>query len=110
MMRWRSTASIRVRLTAWYTAVLTAMLIVYATVTFLAVRHEFREQLEDELHSEAAHDEIGRDRRRPLPRDGGTRLGLAIAKWAVEAHGGTIAVDSSEAGSVFTLRLPREGG
>ena len=41
-------ASIRVRLTAWYTAVFALMLIVYAAATFLAVRHEFREQLEDQ--------------------------------------------------------------
>jgi heavy metal sensor kinase len=47
---WWSNASIRVRLTAWYTAVLCLMLIVYAAATFLAVRHEFREQLERELH------------------------------------------------------------
>ena len=46
MSRWWSNASIRVRLTAWYMAVLSLMLIVYATATFLAVRHEFREQLE----------------------------------------------------------------
>ena len=46
MIRWWSTASIRVRLTAWYTAVLALMLVVYAAVTFLAVRHEFHEQLE----------------------------------------------------------------
>lgn len=50
MSRWWSNASIRVRLTAWYTAVLSLMLIVYATATFLAVRHEFREQLEREMH------------------------------------------------------------
>jgi heavy metal sensor kinase len=47
--RW-SNASIRVRLTAWYMAVLSLMLVAYATTTFLAVRHEFREQLERELH------------------------------------------------------------
>jgi heavy metal sensor kinase len=52
-MRWWSTASIRVRLTAWYTAVLALMLAVYATVTFLAVRHEFREELEDEPDADA---------------------------------------------------------
>ena len=50
MIRWWSHASIRVRLTAWYTAVLSLMLVVYAMATFLAVRHEFREQLERELH------------------------------------------------------------
>jgi heavy metal sensor kinase len=51
--RW-SGASIRVRLTAWYTAVLSLLLVVYATATFVAVRHEFREQLEEQLHSGAA--------------------------------------------------------
>ena len=52
MMRWWSTASIRVRLTAWYTAVLCLMLIVYATATFVAVRHEFLEQLDGQLHDD----------------------------------------------------------
>ena len=36
-------------------------------------------------------------------------LGLAFCKLAVEAHGGTITVDSREGlGSTFTLSLPRE--
>jgi len=55
MTRWWSTASIRVRLTAWYTAVLALMLVVYAAVTFVAVRHEFREQLEEETRPDAGH-------------------------------------------------------
>jgi len=50
MSGWWSGASIRVRLTAWYMAVLTLMLVAYASATFLAVRHEFREQLEEQLH------------------------------------------------------------
>ncbi len=50
-MSWWSTASIRVRLTAWYMAVLGLMLVLYATATYLAVRHEFREQLDEELHA-----------------------------------------------------------
>ena len=50
MTRWWTNTSIRVRLTAWYMAVLALMLVVYATATFLAVRHEFREQLEQEVH------------------------------------------------------------
>jgi heavy metal sensor kinase len=49
--RW-SAPSIRVRLTGWYAAVLTVMMIVYATTTFVAVRHEFLEQLDDRLHDD----------------------------------------------------------
>ena len=48
MIGWWSRASIRVRLTAWYMAVLFLMLLVYAAATFVAVRHEFREELEME--------------------------------------------------------------
>jgi heavy metal sensor kinase len=47
-----SSASIRVRLTAWYTVVLCLMMIVYATATFVAVRHEFLEQLDTQLHDD----------------------------------------------------------
>ncbi|MGE0704913.1 MAG: sensor histidine kinase [Vicinamibacterales bacterium] len=54
--------SIRVRLTAWYAVVLTAMMIVYATTTFVSVRHEFIEQLDDRLHEdlEAAEAQLTR--------------------------------------------------
>jgi heavy metal sensor kinase len=52
-MRWWSNASIRTRLTAWYMAVLTLMLVGYATATFVAVRHEFQEQLEEQMHEAA---------------------------------------------------------
>lgn len=51
MRRW-SNASIRVRLTSWYSAVLALMLVLYATVTFVAVRHEFYEQFDDELYDD----------------------------------------------------------
>jgi signal transduction histidine kinase len=38
---------------------------------------------------------------------GGTGLGLAIVKETVEAHGGTVTVDSQlGAGSRFSIRLP----
>lgn len=47
-----SRTSIRVRLTGWYAVVLSLMLVVYATATFVAVRHEFVEQLDDQLHDE----------------------------------------------------------
>ncbi|HJZ70499.1 MAG TPA: ATP-binding protein [Vicinamibacterales bacterium] len=44
--------SIRLRLTSWYSVVLFLMLVVYATATFAAVRHEFFEQLDDQLHDD----------------------------------------------------------
>jgi signal transduction histidine kinase len=48
------------------------------------------------------------DRARGRPTDSqGTGLGLAIAKSIVEAHGGTVQVESQLGrGSVFTIRLP----
>lgn len=55
MTTWWSRAPIRVRLTVWYTAVLALLLVVYATVTFVAVRHEFSEQLHEETRNDAEH-------------------------------------------------------
>lgn len=52
MIRRWSAASIRARLTGWYALVLLAMLIVYATATYVAVRHEFLEQLDEQLHDD----------------------------------------------------------
>jgi signal transduction histidine kinase len=39
---------------------------------------------------------------------GGAGLGLSIAKWAVDAHGGTVSVQSAvNEGCMFRIRLPR---
>jgi two-component system OmpR family sensor kinase len=40
---------------------------------------------------------------------GSTGLGLAIVSAVAEAHGGTVTVDSSPAGTTFTMRLPATG-
>jgi heavy metal sensor kinase len=75
-MRWSwSAPTIRVRLTGWYAVVLTAMLVVYATATFVAVRHEFLEQLDERLHDDFETAE-GRLTRTPDGR----------VAWASDAH------------------------
>jgi hypothetical protein len=51
MSRW-SSASIRVRLTGWYATALALMLVLYASATFVAVRHEFFEQFDVELRDD----------------------------------------------------------
>lgn len=68
MKRWWSGASIRVRLTALYMAVLSLMLIIYAAATFLAVRQEFREQLEEQLHHDLER-QSGGDHPEPDPEE-----------------------------------------
>ena len=44
--------SIRARLTGWYASSSRSMLIVYAGATYVAVRHEFLEQLDGQLHDD----------------------------------------------------------
>jgi heavy metal sensor kinase len=48
---------------------------------------------------------------RSRKRESGSGLGLSIAKWIAEAHGGTIGVESqTSSGSLFSIRLPLDGG
>jgi len=42
---------------------------------------------------------------------GGSGLGLSIVRWIVEAHGGSVGLESRlDEGSTFTVRLPLDGG
>lgn len=43
------------------------------------------------------------------PSTGGTGIGLAIARWAVSIHGGTIEVIDSDVGATFRITLPLTG-
>jgi signal transduction histidine kinase len=56
-------------------------------------------------HRERIFDRFARGPDQPRG-DGGSGLGLAIVRAIAEAHGGRIELDSSEAGSVFTLVIP----
>ena len=56
-MRWWSAAPVRIRLTAWYAAVLAVMLVLYASATYWAVRHEFVEEFDDQLHEDLERSE-----------------------------------------------------
>jgi heavy metal sensor kinase len=75
MKRPWAAATIRARLTGWYAVVLTAMMIVYATATFVAVRHEFLEQLDERLHDdfEAAEGRL-------------MRMADGRVTWSTDAH------------------------
>jgi len=43
----------------------------------------------------------------PARRSGGTGLGLPIARWIAEAHGGSLVLERSDAsGSTFLIALP----
>jgi signal transduction histidine kinase len=51
---------------------------------------------------------IDKSRSRAQRQSGGAGLGLAIARWIAEAHGGTLTLQSSGAqGSCFEISLPR---
>jgi heavy metal sensor kinase len=50
-VRWPA-PSIRLRLTGWYVLVLCLMLVIYAAAIFVSVRHEFVEQLDEQLHDD----------------------------------------------------------
>jgi signal transduction histidine kinase len=60
-------------------------------------------------HSERIFDRFFRVDEGRSRRDGGAGLGLAIAKWAIEVHGGEISVGAGpRGGSIFRIALPIE--
>jgi len=50
------------------------------------------------------------DRRRTEGAGGGAGLGLSIVAAVVEAHGGTVGLESRRGATTFTVRLPANGG
>lgn len=49
------------------------------------------------------------DRRRAEGAGGGAGLGLSIVAAVVEAHGGSVVLDSNPGDTAFTVRLPASG-
>lgn len=105
MARWRA-LSIRARLTVWYTAVLTAMLVAYGAITFVAARHEFLEQFDDQLHEqfEMAEGQLARGARGQVEWTGGSHEShlesdVAYEAWPpggpVQRRGMTVALSAS---------------
>lgn len=74
-----------------------ARLSILVSDTGAGIPTEHRERVFERFHRV----DTGRAR-----QDGGAGLGLAICRSIVEAHGGTITVESSTAGSTFTISLP----
>ena len=74
-------------------------LIIEVTDTGPGIAAEHREKIFDRFYR------VEKDRSREI---GGAGLGLAIAKWAVEANGGHLELDSQEnQGSTFRILLPK---
>jgi heavy metal sensor kinase len=95
-VRWPA-RSIRLRLTGWYVLVLCAMLVVYAGTTFVSVRHEFVEQLDEQLHEDFETAE-GR-----LARSADGRIELASERHhdASDAEGNGIDVWSASGEAIY---------
>jgi signal transduction histidine kinase len=76
-----------------------SQLIIEVTDTGPGIAAEHREKIFDRFYR------IEKDRSREI---GGAGLGLAIAKWAVEANGGRLELDERENhGSTFRIVLPK---
>ena len=77
-----------------------------------ATQHELMKKAEELRRERAAVNEKLNQADRRLTREtGGCGLGLSIVRFIVEAHDGSVHVDSRPGqGSTFTVKVPTEGG
>jgi signal transduction histidine kinase len=101
--------SIGFRLAAWYSFVFACGLAAFSVAAWFAMRASVYHAGFGISEADMPHifDRFWRADKARSREHGGAGLGLSIAKWIVEEHGGSIEVQSKPGkGSVFRVRIP----